>query len=66
MRLRAVTPLQGEKEAHMSKVGTGTVTPAVSAKKESFKNVTWKHFAPLVAAIVIALIAAPAGLPQYA
>ena len=29
-------------------------------------NITWKHFAPIVVAIVIALIPAPAGLPQYA
>jgi L-tartrate/succinate antiporter len=29
-------------------------------------NLTWKHFAPVVVAIVIALIPAPAGLPQYA
>ena len=29
-------------------------------------KLTWKHFAPVVVAIVIALIPAPAGLPQYA
>jgi L-tartrate/succinate antiporter len=29
-------------------------------------NVTWKHFAPVVVAIIIALVPAPAGLPQYA
>jgi L-tartrate/succinate antiporter len=29
-------------------------------------KLTWKHFAPVVAALVIALIPAPAGLPQYA
>ena len=29
-------------------------------------KITWKHFAPLVVAIVVALIPAPAGLPQYA
>jgi L-tartrate/succinate antiporter len=29
-------------------------------------KVTWKHFAPIVVAIVIALIPAPAGLPQHA
>ena len=29
-------------------------------------NITWKHFAPIVVGIVIALIPAPAGLPQYA
>ncbi|HEU4340680.1 MAG TPA: anion permease [Candidatus Binatia bacterium] len=50
----------------MSKVETAPVAPAESAKKESFRNVTWKHFAPLVVAIVIALIPPPAGLPQYA
>ena len=29
-------------------------------------KLTWKHFAPIVVAIVIALIPAPAGLPQHA
>src|SRR5262247_2550742 len=29
-------------------------------------KITWKHFAPVVVAIVIAIIPAPAGLPQYA
>jgi L-tartrate/succinate antiporter len=29
-------------------------------------TLTWKHFAPVVVAIAIALIPAPAGLPQYA
>jgi L-tartrate/succinate antiporter len=29
-------------------------------------KLTWKHFAPVVIAIVIALIPAPAGLPQHA
>ena len=29
-------------------------------------KITWKHFAPVVVAIVVALIPAPAGLPQYA
>ncbi len=50
----------------MSKVETGTVTPAVSAKKESSKKIGWKHFAPIVVALIVALIPAPAGLPQYA
>jgi len=50
----------------MSKVETGTITPAVNAKKESSSKITWKHFAPIVVGIVIALIPAPAGLPQYA
>ena len=50
----------------MSKVETGTITPAVNAKKESSSKITWKHFAPIVVALVIALIPAPAGLPQYA
>ena len=49
----------------MSKVETAPVTPAVNAKKESFR-ITWKHFAPIVVAIIIALIPPPAGLPQYA
>src|SRR6476646_6675889 len=50
----------------MSKVETRTITPAVNAKKESSSKITWKHFAPIVVGIVIALIPAPAGLPQYA
>src|SRR6476659_51271 len=50
----------------MSKVETGTITPAVNAKKESSSKITWKHFAPLVVALIVALIPAPAGLPQYA
>src|SRR5512147_1728176 len=50
----------------MSKVETGTTTPAVNTKKESSSKITWKHFAPIVVGIVIALIPAPAGLPQYA
>ena len=29
-------------------------------------NLTWKHFAPVVVAIIIALIPAPEGLPQHA
>ena len=29
-------------------------------------NLTWKHFAPIVVALVVALIPAPTGLPQYA
>jgi L-tartrate/succinate antiporter len=48
----------------MSKVETAPVLPAATAKKES--SITWKHFAPLVVALIIALIPAPAGLPQYA
>jgi len=47
----------------MSKVEMGTITPAVNAKTESSSKITWKHFAPLVVAIIIALIPAPAGLP---
>ena len=50
----------------MSKVETGTVTPAVNAQKQSRRKITWKHFAPVVVGIIIALIPAPAGLPQYA
>jgi L-tartrate/succinate antiporter len=41
------------------------VTPATGAKKESF-HISWKALAPIVVGIVIALIPAPAGLPQYA
>ncbi len=48
----------------MSKVETASVAPTVN-KKESSK-ITWKHFAPVVVGIVIALIPAPTGLPQYA
>src|SRR6266513_248458 len=50
----------------MSKVETGTVTPAVGAKRESSSKIGWKHFVPVVVGIVIALIPAPTGLPQYA
>jgi L-tartrate/succinate antiporter len=50
----------------MSKVETAPVAPTVNAKKESSRKITWKHFAPLVVAIIIALIPPPAGLPQYA
>lgn len=50
----------------MSKVQTGTMTPTVSAKKESLGKTNWKAFAPVVVALVVALIPAPAGLPQYA
>ena len=50
----------------MSKVETVPITPAVSAKPEGFRNITWKHFAPIVVGIVVALIPAPAGLPQFA
>ena len=35
-------------------------------KRQGNMKLTWKHFAPVVVAIVIALIPAPAGLPQYA
>ena len=47
-------------------VETAPVTPTVNVKQESARKITWKHFAPIVVAIVIALIPAPAGLPQYA
>jgi len=50
----------------MSKVETGVVAPARSAKQESFKNISWKHFAPVVVTVLVALIPAPAGLSQYA
>ena len=50
----------------MSKVETAPVAPTLSAKKESSKKIGWKHFAPLVVALIVALIPAPAGLPQYA
>jgi hypothetical protein len=45
----------------MSKVEARAVTPVVGAKKESFSKISWKHFAPLVVAIVVALIPAPGG-----
>ena len=35
-------------------------------ERERNMKITWKHFAPVVVAIVIALIPAPAGLPQHA
>ena len=50
----------------MSKVETAPVIPAASSKKDSLGNVTWKHFAPIVVALIIALIPAPGGLPQHA
>jgi L-tartrate/succinate antiporter len=50
----------------MSKVQTSPVAPAANVQKESFRHITWKHFAPLVVALIVALIPAPAGLPQYA
>src|ERR1051325_9488813 len=50
----------------MSKVEVVPITPAVSAKPEGFRNITWKHFAPIVVGIVVALIPAPAGLPPFA
>ena len=50
----------------MSKVETVPVAPTVSAQKESSKKIGWKHFARIVVALVVALIPAPAGLPQYA
>ena len=49
----------------MSKVETAPVAPNVSAKKET-RKITWKHFAPIVVALVIALIPAPTGLAQHA
>src|ERR1700754_1939643 len=50
----------------MSKVETAPVAPTVSVKKASPKKIGWKHFAPIVVAIAIALTPAPTGLPQYA
>src|SRR5258705_12256451 len=50
----------------MSKVETAPVAPTVNAKKDSSRKITWKHFAPIVVALVVALIPAPTGLPQYA
>ena len=50
----------------MSKVEAIPVTSTVSAKKETSKKIGWKHFAPIVVALIVALIPAPAGLPQYA
>jgi L-tartrate/succinate antiporter len=49
-------------------VDTMTTKVAVLPKKAETKgfHVTWKHFAPVVVAIVIALIPAPEGLPQHA
>ena len=50
----------------MSKVETAPIAPAANVKTESSRKITWKHFAPIVVALIIALIPAPAGLPQYA
>jgi L-tartrate/succinate antiporter len=50
----------------MSKVEAAPVVPAASSKNESLGNVTWKHFAPIIVALIVALIPAPTGLPQYA
>ena len=41
------SPATAEKEAHMSKVETGAVTPGANAKKESLEKISWKHFARL-------------------
>src|SRR4051812_26677781 len=49
----------------MSKVEAATATPVASVKKESF-HISWKALAPIAVAILIALIPAPQGLPQYA
>jgi len=46
----------------MSKVET----PAPAANANPGSCITWKHFAPLVVGIIIALIPAPAGLAQHA
>jgi hypothetical protein len=35
-------------------------------EKDKKMNLTWKHFAPVVVAIIIALLPAPEGLPQHA
>ncbi|MDP9131459.1 MAG: anion permease, partial [Candidatus Binatota bacterium] len=43
---------------------TVAVLPKQAEAKES--HLTWKHFAPIVIAIAIALIPAPQGLPQHA
>ena len=40
----------------MSKVETGAIAPNVNAKKESLGKIGWKHLAPVVVAIIIALI----------
>jgi L-tartrate/succinate antiporter len=47
-------------------VEIGAVTPAATVKKENSVKITWKGLAPLVVAIGIALIPAPAGLAQHA
>ena len=48
------------------KVEVTGVTSAATVKKESSVSITWKHLAPLIVAIAIALIPAPAGLAQHA
>ena len=47
-------------------VEIGEVTPTERIKEKSSVNITWKHLAPLIAAVAIALVPAPAGLAQHA
>src|ERR1051325_2199055 len=49
----------------MAETNVGAVAPANGIKKESF-HLSWKALAPIVVAILIALIPTPAGLPQHA
>jgi L-tartrate/succinate antiporter len=50
----------------MSKVQARPMTPAVTAQKESLTGINWKHFAPVIVTIALAVMPAPAGLPPYA
>src|ERR1044071_8460652 len=49
----------------MAETNVGAVAPVNGVKKESF-HLSWKAFAPILVAILIALIPTPAGLAQHA
>jgi L-tartrate/succinate antiporter len=49
----------------MSTVQSGAITPVADVRKESF-HISWKAFAPIIVALLIALIPPPAGLAQHA
>src|ERR1044071_3949385 len=49
-----------------STVVTPVPTSPSTPKQEGAARITWKHFAPILVAIIIALIPAPAGLAQHA
>src|ERR1041384_5676656 len=51
---------------HGSAPAAPAVTPAATSTQAAGRNITWKHFAPILVAIIIALTPAPAGLGQHA